>query len=209
MYYVIPDLHGRYDLLQKALKYIYKKQSTGKIIFLGDYIDRGTQNVDVLLTVMNPPDGWEFVTLKGNHEQIFCMAFDDPKTYHYYDDNAVREISKDPRLKLRQVFDWIKTLPILHIVGKNIFAHAFYDTDLGPEEQDEEDVMWSRYADAEAFVHPKGYHLTHGHTPRKNGPLTAPRRTNLDCGAAYYGRLVIAEYEEKIAGPVNFVEFNG
>ena len=44
-YYAIPDIHGQNDLLQKALAFIYGKNPNGcKIIFLGDYIDRGTEN---------------------------------------------------------------------------------------------------------------------------------------------------------------------
>jgi len=71
-YYVFPDIHGRNDLLQAALSFVYEQNPNGgKIVFLGDYIDRGSDNVGVLETVMNPPEGWEFVTLKGNHESMF------------------------------------------------------------------------------------------------------------------------------------------
>jgi serine/threonine protein phosphatase 1 len=205
---VIPDIHGRYDLLSQALNYIYDKETSGgKIIFLGDYIDRGTQNVDVLLTVMNPPDGWEFITLKGNHEQIFHAAYD--RQCDYYDMKAVREIIDDDRIELTKVVSWFENLPLVHKIGDNIFAHAFYDVNRNFDEQRELDVIWLRFRDPEAFYNDRGWYLTHGHTPRKNGPITAINRCNLDCGAAHYGRLVIGEYEEDIKGPVNFIEFEG
>lgn len=209
MYYVIPDIHGRYDLLSQALDYIYDKEPDGgKIIFLGDYIDRGKQNVDVLLTVMNPPEGWEFITLKGNHEQIFHKAYE--RECDYYDMGAVREIMDDDRIELTAVVSWFENLPLVHKIGDNIFAHAFYDISRDFENQREHDVVWFRYMnDAEPFHNDHGWYLTHGHTPRKNGPVRAVNRCNLDCGSAYYGRLVIAEFYEDITGPANFVEFGG
>ena len=207
MYYVIPDIHGRYDLLEQALNYIYNKQDSGKIVFLGDYIDRGKQNVDVLLTVMNPPEGWKFVTLKGNHEQIFHLAYN--RYCEYYDMKAVREIIDDDRIEMTKVVAWFEQLPIVHVQDKNIFVHAFYDSYTVPDKQNEDYVLWQRYSDTEAFVHPDGKFLTHGHTPRKNGPIVAKNRCNLDCGAPYHGRLTIGEYKEGVAGPVSFVEFEG
>ena len=42
MYYVIPDIHGQYEKLNKLLnKIIDHKQPDDKIVFLGDYVDRG------------------------------------------------------------------------------------------------------------------------------------------------------------------------
>ena len=65
-YYCIPDLHGRKDLLDKALEALYEQNPNGgKIVFLGDYIDRGDDSLGVVRTVMNPPEGWEFVCLMG------------------------------------------------------------------------------------------------------------------------------------------------
>jgi len=75
-YYAFPDIHGRKDLLRKALEFVYDANPEGdKIIFLGDYIDRGPDNYGVLKTVMNPPENWEFITLLGNHEEMFIDAY--------------------------------------------------------------------------------------------------------------------------------------
>jgi len=205
-YYVFPDIHGRNDLLQAALSFVYEQNPNGgKIVFLGDYIDRGSDNVGVLETVMNPPEGWEFVTLKGNHESMFVGGYN--RLHEYYDMKAVKEIVS--KMDLPSVVKWMDNLPIVHIEGMNIFAHAFYDPYLSPEQQVEDYVVWQRYTDGEPFrlYLTEGYYLTHGHTPRKYGPVKAMGRLNLDVGAVFYGRYVIAEFEEGVTGPVGFKEF--
>ena len=70
IYYAIPDIHGRKDLLDLALKEIFSRQDTGKIIFLGDYVDRGIFSLEVCLYLfclkLNNPK--EVIMLRGNHE---------------------------------------------------------------------------------------------------------------------------------------------
>jgi serine/threonine protein phosphatase 1 len=41
--YVIPDLHGRFDLLREALAKIvdHAAGSTGTLVALGDYVNKG------------------------------------------------------------------------------------------------------------------------------------------------------------------------
>lgn len=41
--YAVSDLHGRFDLLTAALVEIEKRE-VGKIVFTGDYVDRGPES---------------------------------------------------------------------------------------------------------------------------------------------------------------------
>jgi serine/threonine protein phosphatase 1 len=217
-YYCFPDIHGCSDALKKALAFVYKENPEGgKIIFLGDYIDRGPNNYGVLQIVMNPPEGWEFITLLGNHEAMFIEAY--MRGTQFYDTKAAKDIAgfKQDDFVIydhirqgitKQVMNWMCDLTVLHIEDKNVFAHAFYDDTLDPEDQRTHDVIWTRMSDYETFQNSKqGLFLTHGHTPRKNGPIKSPNRVNLDCGAVFYGRYVIGEYYKDIQGPVAFHEF--
>lgn len=63
MYYVIGDVHGRYDLLQKL---ITKLPKDVKLIFVGDLIDRGTQSKEVVKFVREN----NYPCVRGNHEQF-------------------------------------------------------------------------------------------------------------------------------------------
>ena len=217
-YYCFPDIHGCNEVLQKALTFVYKENPDGgKIIFLGDYIDRGPDNYGVLQTVMNPPENWEFICLLGNHEEMFIDSY--IHRTEFYDKKAARDIAgfeQDDLVSYEHVYqgmdksiiEWMYGLKLVHIEDKNVFAHAFYDDTKKPEDQVSHDVVWTRMDDWMKFPNDKqSLYLTHGHTPRKHGPIKSPNRTNLDCGAVSYGRLVIAEYYKDIQGPVKFHEF--
>jgi serine/threonine protein phosphatase 1 len=217
-YYCFPDIHGCKELLDKALSFVYSENPNGgKIIFLGDYIDRGADNWGVLQTVMNPIEGWEFVCLLGNHELMFVDSY--LHGTEFYDTRAAQDVAgfKQDDFVLyervrqgidRSVIEWMMNLPLCHVEDKNVFAHAFYDDTRKPEEQIQEDCVWKRMSDWESFQNGKqGLYLTHGHTPRKHGPVKSTNRVNLDCGAVFYDRFVIAEYYKDIQGPVAFHEF--
>jgi serine/threonine protein phosphatase 1 len=217
-YYCFPDIHGCSSALNKALDYVYRSNPEGgKIIFLGDYIDRGPDSIGVLKTVMNPPKGWDFVCLLGNHEEMYLDTYH--QRTHFYDHEAAKNIAgfgSYENVSYDQIWEytnptiieWMDNLKPFHIEGQNVFAHAFYDDTLSPENQNKHNCIWTRMSDFESFQNTKqDLYLTHGHTPRKHGPIKAPNRVNLDAGAVFYGNYVIGEYCTDIAGPVQFHEF--
>lgn len=213
-YYCFPDIHVRYDLLYKALQFVYSENSNGgKIIFLGDYIDRGPMNKKVLETVMNPKENWEFICLMGNHEEMFVDACDgkllfyDPTVGLEFVPNA--NTQDDLRNGMpKAIVEWMRNLKLFHFEGNNVFAHAYYDDSILPEHQTAADVLWARMDDFQSYTSQQNrLFLTHGHTPRKHGPLRAQNRVNLDAGAVFNGRYVIGEYKHGVRGPVDFHEF--
>lgn len=220
VYYCFPDIHGEYNLLKKALDFVYKKHPAGgKIIFLGDYIDRGPKNKEVLEAVMNPPEKWEFICLAGNHEDMFCGAF--RKENQFYDNSVVFEyvprktlITDENIFELTQkyfpkeLYEWMNNLKLSHIEDDNVFAHAYYDDAMSPENQSRLNTLWMRMSNSEPFLSKDNrLYLTHGHTPRVNGPILAPNRVNLDCGAVFHGRYVIGKYQKNVRGPIKFHSF--
>ena len=215
-YYCFPDIHGMYNLLRDALNFVYRRHPAGgKIIFLGDYIDRGPDNKSVLETVMYPPEKWEFVCLMGNHEDIFLDAYkrktefyDQKVLLEYYHGGGLIHYDTLHSMFPKEIVEWMSNLKMFHFEGNNVFAHAYYDDNLLPEWQSKLTTLWERMDDWQTFRSKNDrLYLTHGHTPRKNGPIQSPNRTNLDCGAVYNNRYVIGEYRKGIRGPVNFHEF--
>ncbi len=215
-YYVIPDIHGMSSLLKDALATIYSANPNGgKIIFLGDYIDRGPDNRGALEIVMNPPKNWEFICLLGNHEVMFLDSY--TCRTPFYDLDAAIDICGNPDVKTYidlhaainpEIIRWMRGLKLFYIEDNNVFAHAYYSDQTPPEEQRESDVVWQRMSDFETYHNDKqGFYLVHGHTPRKHGPVTSPNRLNLDTGAVFYKRLVVAKFEKEKRGAVEFMEF--
>lgn len=217
-YYAIPDIHGNSFLLESALNKLYDlNPEGGKIIFLGDYIDRGKDNLGVIKTVMNPPQNWTFIPLRGNHEQMFLDSYF--LRTGFYDFDTAKDLASISRtdevnydyvhsLINKEIIDWMNNLKIFHIEDQNVFAHAYYDDAKSPEEQNRDDCIWFRLGSNEKYDNAnQKYYLVHGHTPKKNGPILAINRLNLDCGAVLYNRLVVAEFERNKKGAVDFLEF--
>ena len=66
--YVMSDLHGCFDEFMQMLKKIdFNEDDT--LILAGDYMDRGTQNYEMLEWLVNRPDN--VLMLLGNHDEEF------------------------------------------------------------------------------------------------------------------------------------------
>ncbi|WP_372369644.1 metallophosphoesterase family protein [Candidatus Uabimicrobium sp. HlEnr_7] len=75
-HYIISDIHGYanllYDLVETLKKTIQKEDT---IVFLGDYINRGTNSKGVVDIVLQLKNEYNVVCLKGNHEQWMLQSF--------------------------------------------------------------------------------------------------------------------------------------
>ena len=67
--YVMTDIHGRLAPLKALLAQI---PDGAKIVFLGDYIDRGSESREVVELVRSLQANGA-VCLRGNHEDMICM----------------------------------------------------------------------------------------------------------------------------------------
>lgn len=78
--YAIGDIHGRADLLARMLSMIVANarkhpDKDKKVIFLGDYIDRGFESRQVIdLLLMPLQEGLDPIFLRGNHDD-YLMRF--------------------------------------------------------------------------------------------------------------------------------------
>ncbi|HWA59802.1 MAG TPA: metallophosphoesterase, partial [Caulobacteraceae bacterium] len=70
--YAVGDVHGRLDLLDKALALIERHagRAARQTIFLGDYVDRGPESRGVVERLMALQQDGRTVCLKGNHEDL-------------------------------------------------------------------------------------------------------------------------------------------
>ncbi len=82
--YVIGDIHGRDDLLEQQHDLIdadFAGHSchTVKVIYLGDYVDRGPDSARVLERLSGRHAGFvDIALLRGNHEEMLLRFLKDP-----------------------------------------------------------------------------------------------------------------------------------
>jgi len=210
--YVIPDIHGRLDLLEKALTQIETEHPPGTVVFLGDYVDRGRQSAQVISRVMAGPitSGFEWVTLMGNHENMMLLGLSEPRKFGVYNwwagnggDTTMESYGGQvPESHLA----WLRGLPMVWQDEHRVYVHASVDENRNLDEQDPEYAMWKRHA-TDYNVGYNGKHVVHGHTPMENGPIKNTNRTNLDTGAFFTGRLVVGIFlNDRAGGPVDLIE---
>lgn len=203
--FVIADIHGRFDLLSSALSKIESLPSTGTVVFLGDYIDRGPnsrQVVDRLRT--GPTRGWTWICLKGNHEEMMVRAHRGMETSLWLGGGGLETVESYGGLVPDAHIEWCENLPTLHLDKHRVYVHAAVDTSLPPDPRIQRcsTLLWKRYAKEENPLYE--HHIVHGHTPVCDGPTCLEGRTNLDIGAVYTGRMAIGVFDDQLAGgPVN------
>lgn len=136
-YIAIGDIHGCLRQLEEIL-FLSKKFSDHKLIFLGDYIDRGTKSNEVLDLVKD----LDAICLVGNHES---MLMENVKTYsqvkpEFIDDYLARKkISRDN-------YEWLMTSLLTHYETENyFFSHAGLNPNKPLVEQNELDLIWTYY----------------------------------------------------------------
>ena len=195
--FVIPDIHGRLDLLDEGLAEIAARSESGDIVVtIGDYVDKGPASkgvIDRLLAGIG--DRFELVTLKGNHDVMMADALRDRSKMTDWlakgGDMALASYGGDPAGVPQSHIDWLDRLRPFYADSYRIYVHAGVDPETSLDRQRLETLLWKRY--------PKGYsggfgdlHVVHGHDNEPNGPLLYAGRTNLDTLAWRTGRLTRA-----------------
>ena len=213
--YTVGDLHGRLDLLRELLDKISADRasrgaSRDKIIFLGDYIDRGG-DARTLLDFLSagPIDGFETVYLVGNHEDYLLCFMDDtsigPQWLKYGGRETLDNYGITPALaapgaenfkriqeELRRAVPelhlaFLRGLKIWHLEGDYLFVHAGIRPGIPLDRQTRHDLTFSR----DGFVDcadDHGYVVVHGHTVCA-APEILANRINIDTGAFSSGTL--------------------
>ena len=209
--YVIPDIHGMDGLLGRALAEIDARELNGghKVIFLGDYIDRGPQSAQAVKRIRDGiVSGKPWVALKGNHEDFMASSVcerHDSVQRSWMQNGGVETLASysGDVAKVESDALWMAALPAYHEDAHRVYVHAFAPEQYALDEAPQHTLLWTRYPQG-ADVGYRGRHVVHGHTPQRGGPELLPNRTNLDCGAVFYGRLVVGVFDDKApGGPIN------
>ncbi len=140
----IGDIHGYADKLEELLlKLGYKKDNevyshpdNRKVLFVGDYIDRGPKIRETLKIIKSMVKGGNAIALMGNHEyNALCFHFQKAGGGHLREHSIKNIIQHYETLKQFQnkqkeyekYLDWFKTLPLYYESDTFRAVHACWD----------------------------------------------------------------------------------
>lgn len=216
--YAIGDIHGRLDLLERAIAAVDRdvadRGPDAITVTLGDYVDRGPASRGVIDCLAANPFPTPYVALKGNHEMLMETFLTDPatgehwrrlgglETLHSYGvpvgDLMVGRSFAAAAARLRAALPmdhvtFLKSLKTSLDQGRYFLCHAGIRPGIPFERQTDEDLMWIR----DEFLRSTadfGKIVVHGHTPAPE-PEVRPNRINIDTGAFASGRLTCVVLE--------------
>jgi serine/threonine protein phosphatase 1 len=214
--YVVPDIHGRFDLLSETLHRVHARAvgNGGTLVLLGDYVDKGPHSNTVIARLRRGmPCGWTFVPLKGNHDMMMAAALRDHAKMKWWlergGDTVLASYGDDSSKIPDADIAWLEALPLTHIDAHRIYVHAGLDPAIALDAQTIETLLWKRYPKGDAADF-QGRHIVHGHNSFAAGPELYEGRTNLDTLAWRTGRLVTGVFEDdRPGGPVDFIVVQG
>jgi len=140
---LIGDIHGHADVLDKLLQKLGYVKSNGayshserKVLFVGDYIDRGPNIKETLEIVKAMVDSDNAIALMGNHEyNALCFHFQETEGGHlrkHLIKNIIQHYETLKQFKNQQkeyeyYLDWFKTLPLYYETETFRAVHACWD----------------------------------------------------------------------------------
>ena len=169
------DIHGKYKKLSSVFNKVNFNPEKDFLILLGDYIDRGEENLHCLQWAMKISELPNVIALRGNHEQMMLDSFPNGKfeptfwlpnggNKTYYE---LEEWLKHDENFLTKALNFIRERPLYYrmFVGKQeyIFCHAGLKPGVSLESQVESDLLWIR--DEFYYCYDGNAEVVVGHTP--------------------------------------------
>lgn len=224
--FAIGDLHGRYDLLEKAIIKAEAIAGTKPATFVvcGDFIDRGPDSRKIIERLMKGPDysNWKWVVIKGNHEDMMLQCIRRLQFNWWVGNGGGATLVSygykngdnwEPGRIPDEHLEWLDKLPIYYFDEHRAFVHAGFNPEKKIEDQDNEYMMW-RYDGEEKWQQPnylmEGRHVVHGHVQHADGPILLSNTSNIDTFAWASGKLALAVFDDnKAGGPTEIVMIEG
>lgn len=210
--YVIGDIHGCPDELA-ALVEALPLDVNDRLVFLGDYIDRGPDSKGVVsyLLQLRATGHQNVIFLKGNHEDMLLSYIGLPGLYgdmflynggratlNSYGILSPLPTPEEARLRIpRTHLEFFSTLETYYIMDSFLCVHAGIHPAKSLEAQSEFELLWIR----NEFIHNAHklpYTVLFGHTPQKAVFFDLPYKVGLDTGLVYGNKLTCLEVSERV-----------
>lgn len=200
---VIGDIHGCYNELKKLmdnliLEEVYNPE-TDRLIFLGDYIDRGENPRMVIRYVRNlQENNPNVIALMGNHEDMMIDFVDGnyDSGWTWNGNQFTLKSYEGYHTEFLDDVEWARNLPLYFEDENFIYVHAGIDKSKSMKRQSRNTLLWIR----ENFIYStKKYKkkVVFGHTPKCYEPYyTLADDVCIDSACVYGGILTALIIED-------------
>ena len=192
----IGDIHGCYELLLDLVeRSVMFDPDEDRLVFLGDYLDRGANSKEVVDYVSGLKKHYpgQIVLLKGNHEDLalramLCIGDEEACTHArmlWYLNGGQATVNSFRGIeKARQtLIPFIGSLELYHETEEHIFVHAGIPYGKSPETASSDEILWDR-----SYSYNGRKTLIVGHSP-KSKIERLKNIISLDTGAYMTGKL--------------------
>ena len=198
--FIVGDIHGCLHMLQRLMQRIPWRPDMDRLIFLGDYIDRGEDSRGVVEAVMEIAGTSERVEcLMGNHERILLDFIEGRDVTTFFLNGGTSTLNSYRAFQQRyedalipaEHVAFLRALKPWVELDDYYVVHAGLRPGVALENQSQEDLLWIR----DPFIF-SSYRfkkrVVFGHTPFSQ-PLVMENKIGLDTGAVYGNRLTCLE----------------
>lgn len=174
----IGDIHG-YTTALRALLGKVRPTSADRVVFLGDYVDKGPDTAGTLELVSGLSLEHDWIFLRGNHDQTMIDAYRDPSEVPTWECLA----GEAPLASYGSGSsgDLLRKLPEHHVrfleercrdyyeTDSFLFVHAGIRAHVPPSREDAEYLHWKRVESA--VPHDSGRTVVCGHSSQETGRI--------------------------------------
>jgi serine/threonine protein phosphatase 1 len=196
----IGDIHGCSLALSVLLEQI-RPAREDRIIFLGDYVDRGANSRNVIEQILSLQQHCEVITLLGNHEVLLQSARESPEPNDFW----LQQCGGNETLISyggsfadipESHWEFVRNCRRYYETERHFFVHANYVPDQPIAEQPEQMALWQHLTTFTPMEHQSGKIAVVGHTPQRTGNiLNIGHLICLDTGCFLGGWLTALDIE--------------
>jgi serine/threonine protein phosphatase 1 len=209
--YVVGDIHGCLAELCHLTEQLPLEHGD-RLVFLGDYIDRGPHSMGVVSYLLELPKqaNVDAVFLKGNHEDMFLdyLGLSGNHGDAFLSNGGLATLASygisTPAFGGLEVaeqlppahLDFYQNLETSYVVKPYLCVHAGIQPLKKLEEQTAAEMYWIR-GEFIRNPHKLPFTILFGHTPQKEVLFDLPYKIGLDTGLVYGNKLSCLAIEEK------------
>lgn len=199
----IGDIHGFSRTLETLLDFVAPEND--RLIFLGDYIDRGPNSRQVIEKLIELSDNPNHVFLRGNHDEWLLESRFDKEWFKSWlglgvgGKETLRSYgaaSFSPSMLLlipQEHFDFLESTRLFFETDSHIFVHGSISWK-PPEENSADELLWPTFDTLNP--HPSGKWIICGHTSQPSGlPAVKDYATCIDTFCSGNGWLSALDVE--------------